>query len=110
MPTHNPNIIGRAIQKRNDYLGSTETGKLVLKALEAGHPQFYVEYFEYRFDDEHRSDFEQLLVPPYVDCLKEAVSQITPDLKLKCSRDEAVFEHTAEGITLRLSSGDFRDI
>lgn len=46
MPTHNPNIIGRAILKGNDYLGGTETGKVVLKVLGAGHPQFYVEYFE----------------------------------------------------------------
>lgn len=110
MPKNNPNIIGRAILKGNDYLGGTETGKLVLKALGAGHPQFYVEYFEYRFDDEHRSDFEQLLVTPYLDCLKAAVSEIKPDLKLKCFRDEAAFEHTAEGVTLRLCSCDLQDI
>ena|ERR1700683_3261801 len=110
MPTHNPNIIGPAITIFNGYLNETETGKLVLSAIKAGHPQFHVEYFEYRFDEEHRSDFEQLLAPPYVDCLKDAVREISPDVRLKCSQDEAIFEHADQEIVFRFKDGDAIDI
>lgn len=103
MPNSNPSVISRAVGIFTDYLCGTVTGEMVLGFLEStgDHRAYGMERFTFIFDEEHRSDFEALLVPPYLDCLKEAVSQIDQNVSLKCAQDEASFEHSPDGIEMR---------
>jgi hypothetical protein len=106
MPAYNPHVVGRAIGILKDYLYGTVTGELVLNALECsgGQHTYSTDCFTFDFDEEHRDDFEELLAPRYLDCLKTAVSQIDQDLRLKYSQDEVLFEHTAEDIQVSRTS------
>jgi hypothetical protein len=62
-----------------------------------------------------RDDFEALQAPPYVDCLKEAVSRIDQNVRLRCKDFETevphefLFEHKPEGIQTRRTP-EIRDI
>lgn len=69
-----------------------------------------------RFPNELRGDFELISEAPYTDAIQEAVSHIGPNVKLESKdfetdiRHEVLFEHTAEGIQVRQTPGDIRDI
>jgi hypothetical protein len=106
MPAHNPRAVGRAMGILKDYLYGTVTGELVLNSLiySGGHHTYSIDCFTFDFDEEHRGDFEELLAPQYLDCLKEAVSQIDQDLRLRYSQDEVLFEHTAQDIEVSRTS------
>jgi hypothetical protein len=100
MPDNNPSAIGRAIGFFKDHLRESVTGDIALNALECAKESliYSTNVFLFRFDDQYRSDFEEVLVPPYVDCLKNAASLIDQDVKLQCGQDVALLEHSADGI------------
>ncbi len=90
-------------------LASSQIGKEVLLGNSniGGGP--YMEGIIYSFPDDLKVNFERLAQPPYVDCLKDAVSVIELDLKLKCRDYEAGiehqvwFRHTADGVQVERS-------
>jgi hypothetical protein len=112
MAEDNPTGIEEATNAFKGYLRGTATGGIVLRILEyaACNRTFSIDCFTFNFDKIHRSDFQQLLVPPYVDCLKEAASQIDQHIKLQCRNfedgmeDQILLEHTEEGIQIRRKS------
>jgi|SRR5258708_342659 len=118
MPEYNPQALSDAMGTFKRHLRNTDEGARVCKILEnrKGGTMMNMECFTFGFEQESRGDFELLLQPPYIDSVKEAVSHISPNVKLRC-RDfetgvehEVLFEHTAEGIRVRRTPDDIRDI
>ena len=76
-----------------------------------------MDWFTYGFGQaDRRDEFERLQTPPYVYCLKKAASRINQNLRLRYKDfrthvpHEIVFEHTPEGIQIRRTPENIRDI
>jgi hypothetical protein len=119
MPEYSPSAIGAASTTFKQYLLSTETGTAVWEMLhEPGIGSSLVtDWLTYVFiQEDSRGEFEALQAPPYVDCLKEAVSRIDQNVRLRCKDFEThvprefLFEHTPEGIQIRRTPENIRDI
>jgi hypothetical protein len=112
-----PSAIGAASTTFKQYLLSTETGTAVWEMLQKPDvgSSLVMDWFTYVFIQEDcRGDFEALQAPPYVDCLKEAVSRIDQNVRLRRKDFETdvphefLFEHTPEGIQIRQTPGNIR--
>lgn len=97
-------------------LESSHTGREILDILDQSNIGCgpYMEGITYNFLGQ-RADFERLLQPPYLDCLKDATQIIRLDLKLKCHDSDtginylAWFRHTDDGIKVERTAKSFRD-
>ena len=105
MPDYDPQFLSDQMEGFKYSLGSIQTGRDILQILGqkniGGGP--YMEGITLSFLG-LRADFERLVQPPYLDCLKDTACILRLDLKLKCHDSDTRinyqvwFRHADDGI------------